>query len=70
MLIPIDNKKSSAMETYMQMNAKYPLVEFESSSEYDDPSTERKKKKKEAALRKKKKIKSKGYFIALPNKVK
>lgn len=53
----------------MQMNAKYPLVEFESSSEYDDPSTERKKKIKEAALRKKK-IKSKGYFIALPNKVK
>lgn len=65
MLIPIDNKKSSAMETCMQMNAKYPLAEFESSSEYDDPSTERKKKKKKLPYgKKKKKVKRIFYSIA------
>lgn len=65
MLIPINNKKSSAMEICMQMNAKYPLVEFESSSEYDDPSTERKKKNKRSCpTEKKNKVKRIFYSIA------
>lgn len=50
MLIPFDNEKSSVMETWIQMNAKYPLVEVESSSEYEDPSTEREKKEKKKKL--------------------
>lgn len=49
----------------MQMNAKYPLVEFESSSEYDDPSTERKKKNKRSCpTEKKNKVKRIFYSIA------